>query len=221
VPYPFWWSNVWFPGFFVLGDFDVPVFVNGHACFVTNHYFDRDHDRFTTINAYDRFHSSTFVHRRAVVGPAVVSAGAQTSFKRFRSGTVNRHFGARNGAVVARRTGNVRMHSPVRSGSVVPQENRTFRTAPNTGNWGGQRNRSYGTYAPSQRSNTVSRPMANNRAFGRENAMSRQFDRSPRTYTPPASSYSAPTPREVSPSFGSGRPFEGFRGGSFGGRRWR
>jgi hypothetical protein len=177
VPYPFWWWNVWFPGFYVLVDFDVPVFVHGRACFVTNHFFDRDHDRFARINAFDRFHSSTFVHRRAVVGPMAVSAGAQTTFKRFRSGTANGRFGTR--------TGNVRMHSPVRSGNVIPQENRTFRTAPNTGSWSGQGNRSY------------------------------------RTYTPPASSYSAPAPEQVSPSFGGGRPFEGFRGGSFGGRRWR
>jgi hypothetical protein len=213
VPYPFWWWNVWFPGFFVLADFDVPVFVHGRACFVTNHFFDREHDRFTRINAFDRFYSATFVHRRAVVGPMAVSAGAQTTFRRFGSRTINREF---------RTDGNVRMmRSPVRSGNVVPQENRTFRTAPNRGNWSGQWNRSYRTYAPSRRSNTVGRPMANNRAFGRENAMSRQFERSTRTYTPPARSYSAPAPAQVSRSFGGSRPFEGFRGGSFGGRRWR
>ena len=33
VPYPFWWWDVWFPGFFILADFDRVVF------------FDRDHDR--------------------------------------------------------------------------------------------------------------------------------------------------------------------------------
>jgi hypothetical protein len=180
VPYPFWWWNVWFPGFYVLADFDVPVFVHGRACFVTNHFSDRDHDRFSRINASDRLHSSNFVNRKAVVGPAVVSAGAQTSFRRFGSGAVNGRFETREGRVITPRTGNVRMHSPVRSDNAVPQENRTF---------------------------------------GKENAMSRQFERSTRTYAPPANSYSAPAPGQVSPSFGGGRPFEGFRGGSFGGRR--
>jgi hypothetical protein len=212
VPYPFWWWGVWFPGFFVLVDFDVPVFVHGHACFVTNHFFDRDHDRFRRINAFDRFHSSTFEHRKSVVGPMAVSAGAQTTFRRFGSRTISREL---------RTDGSVRMRSPGHSGNAVPRENRTLKTAPNRASWSGQWNRSHSTYSPSHRSNMVSRPMADNRTFDRTNAMNSHWKGSTRTYAPPARSYSAPAPRQISPSFGGARPFEGFRGGSFGGGRWR
>lgn len=40
VPYPFWWSDVWFPGFFVLADFDILVF-NHHR--FHHHFRDRHH----------------------------------------------------------------------------------------------------------------------------------------------------------------------------------
>ncbi len=39
VPYPFWWSDFWFPGFFVLVDFHIKV----HW-----HHHDRDHDGFVS-----------------------------------------------------------------------------------------------------------------------------------------------------------------------------
>jgi hypothetical protein len=225
VPYPFWWWNVWFPGFYVLADFDVPIFLGGHACYVTNHYFDRDDHTFVRINAYDRFHSSTYVNRTAVVGPSAVSAGAQTTFRRFRSGAVSGGSGTiRNG--VASRRGNVRMHSPSGSRGFVPRD-RTYGTTLNR-SWSGQRSGSYRTYAPPRSSGFVSpgmsnrfnRPMAASRSFGRESATSSQWQRSTRTFVPPARSYSPPAPRQASPSFGGGRPFEGFRGGSFGGG-WR
>jgi hypothetical protein len=231
VPYPFWWWNIWFPGFFVLADFDVPIFVGGHACFVTNHFFDRDHHRFERINAFDRFHSSRFVNRRAVFGPSAVSGGAATAFRHNRSAWTNRGFGTRVNTGTAPRSGNSRtMHSPSGSRNFVTQGNRTFRTAPDRGNWSGQwNNRSNRTYVPTQRSSGYaspgrsggfSRPMTDNRSFGRGNATGRQWTGSARTFTPSVRSYSAPAPRQVSPSFGSGRPFEGFRGGSFGGG-WR
>jgi len=42
VPYPFWWSNYWFPGFFVLTDFHVKTHWHHHGHehegFVTNHF---------------------------------------------------------------------------------------------------------------------------------------------------------------------------------------
>ena len=40
VPYPFWWWDFWFPGFFVLVDFDVRV--HGHE---RGHGHDRGHER--------------------------------------------------------------------------------------------------------------------------------------------------------------------------------
>nr|MDA8084442.1 hypothetical protein [Nitrospiraceae bacterium] len=61
VPYPFWWSDVWFPGFFVLGDFDVDIGGHGHRHghhdheFVSNHF--RDHDgRMFRVDPAHRHH---------------------------------------------------------------------------------------------------------------------------------------------------------------------
>jgi uncharacterized membrane protein YgcG len=42
VPYPFWWEDFWFPGFFVLADFNIRVHWHHHGHeyegFVTNHF---------------------------------------------------------------------------------------------------------------------------------------------------------------------------------------
>ena len=55
VPSPFWWGSFFFPGFFVLNDFDQVIFVNGHRCVVTNHVFDHDHHRFSTVDPVRRW----------------------------------------------------------------------------------------------------------------------------------------------------------------------
>lgn len=48
VPYPFWWTGFWFPGFFVLADFDIHVhhrhFHDGDDF---HHFRDRDGDHFS------------------------------------------------------------------------------------------------------------------------------------------------------------------------------
>jgi hypothetical protein len=50
VPYSFWWSDTWFPGYFILVDFDVPEYRHRHGYghdhghdhgkFISNHYVD-------------------------------------------------------------------------------------------------------------------------------------------------------------------------------------
>ncbi len=55
VPFPFYWTGFFFPGFFILNDFDRFFFVHGHRFFVTNHFFDRDHHRFSTIDPVNRW----------------------------------------------------------------------------------------------------------------------------------------------------------------------
>jgi hypothetical protein len=50
VPFPFWYTGFFFPGFFVLNDFDRVVFVHGNRCFISNHFFDRDHHRFSRVD---------------------------------------------------------------------------------------------------------------------------------------------------------------------------
>jgi hypothetical protein len=43
VPYPFWYSSFFFPGFFVLNDFDRVFFFHGRSVICSNHFHDRDH----------------------------------------------------------------------------------------------------------------------------------------------------------------------------------
>lgn len=40
VPYPFWYSGFFFPGFFILHDFHRVIFVGHHRHFITNHFID-------------------------------------------------------------------------------------------------------------------------------------------------------------------------------------
>jgi hypothetical protein len=40
VPYPFWWSGFWFPGFFCLHDFHRVAFINRRAVIFSNHIID-------------------------------------------------------------------------------------------------------------------------------------------------------------------------------------
>ena len=60
VPFPFWWSGFWFPGFFVLHDFHRTIIVNRRPVYVSNHFRDiRDH-RVLRIDPTARFQGRTF-----------------------------------------------------------------------------------------------------------------------------------------------------------------
>jgi Domain of unknown function (DUF4124) len=50
VPYPFWCTGFWFPGFFVLHDFHRPFFANGNRRFISNHFWDSGRRGFGTID---------------------------------------------------------------------------------------------------------------------------------------------------------------------------
>ncbi len=60
VPSPFWWGGIWFPGFFVLVDFDVRVHRhghkrgNGHDEMISNHFKDTNTGRAVTIDPVNR-----------------------------------------------------------------------------------------------------------------------------------------------------------------------
>jgi hypothetical protein len=60
VPYPFWWYSYWFPGFFVLVDFDATIIVHGHHRHFSNHFFDRDRNRFARVAPERRFYRGAF-----------------------------------------------------------------------------------------------------------------------------------------------------------------
>jgi len=64
VPYPFWWWDFWFPGFFVLTDFDIRVHRHFHGrerdFFITNHFREFGTRRFVRIDPTNRSRGGTF-----------------------------------------------------------------------------------------------------------------------------------------------------------------
>jgi uncharacterized membrane protein YgcG len=60
VPAPFWWSDLWFPGFFILHDFHRVVHVHKRVVVITNHFNDRRSNRAFRIDPVNRHHGRTF-----------------------------------------------------------------------------------------------------------------------------------------------------------------
>lgn len=60
VPYPFWWADFWFPGFFILHDFHRHVAFHKHFVQVSNHFIDRHRNHFYRIDPVDRLHGRSF-----------------------------------------------------------------------------------------------------------------------------------------------------------------
>jgi len=65
VPYPFWYSGVFFSGFFILRDFHRPIFVHNKAFVVSNHFFDRHGKKVITVAPHQRFLRDTAISRGA------------------------------------------------------------------------------------------------------------------------------------------------------------
>ncbi len=59
VPYPFWWYDFWFPGYFILNDFHRVVHFRNRTEFISNHFNDAGHHRVFRIDPLDRFHGRT------------------------------------------------------------------------------------------------------------------------------------------------------------------
>ena len=79
VPYSFWWADFWFPGFFVLADFNVSIHGHGHHHhghdgFITNHFRDPAAGRIARIDPANRFRGGTF---RGGGGTVLSSPSAQ------------------------------------------------------------------------------------------------------------------------------------------------
>ena len=81
VPYPFWWKNVWFPGYFILRDFHRTILVNRSVGFVSNHFRDRGNNRFYRIDPVERFrgryvNGSGVSHAGSFVSPGLTRGGS-------------------------------------------------------------------------------------------------------------------------------------------------
>ena len=98
VPYPFWWWNFWFPGFFVLTDFHVRVHDHdhwhdhgrhdhGHGEFVSNHYRDPRSGRMSRVDPTNRSRGGTLPPAgRARWSSPSGQKGAQSIIRRSPSG---------------------------------------------------------------------------------------------------------------------------------------
>lgn len=60
IPRPFWFSGFYFPGFYILHDFHRVVFINRHACIITNHIRDHRTGRIFAIHPERRHEGRTF-----------------------------------------------------------------------------------------------------------------------------------------------------------------
>lgn len=79
VPYPFWWSDFWFPGFFILRDFHRHVSIRGHFVICSNHFNDVSRHRMFRIDPVDRFHGKTFAGIGVNAARGFISTGAPRS----------------------------------------------------------------------------------------------------------------------------------------------
>ena len=79
IPYPFWWYDFWFPGFFVLIDFHRHVFFHGRVVFCSNHFRDIRGHRVFRIDPGVRFKGRTFAGIGAPKGGNFMQTGVARS----------------------------------------------------------------------------------------------------------------------------------------------
>lgn len=87
VPYPFWCTSFWFPGFFVLNDFYRPRFVpHRGVVFISNHFNDvRSHHVFR-VDPVARFGGRTFAGIGAKSRRGFIATGVAKSDRRIFNG---------------------------------------------------------------------------------------------------------------------------------------
>jgi len=112
VPYPFWWYNFWFPGFFILNDFDRVIHFHHRARIISNHFNDFRHHRVFRVDPLDRFRGRTYAGIGAPRGGHFISPGVRngatsifnrnrvsppSGFRTFRTPSAGRTFRAPSG----------------------------------------------------------------------------------------------------------------------------
>lgn len=84
VPSPFWWSDLWFPGFFVLHDFHRVIHRHKRVEVITNHFRDRKSERGFRIDPVQRYAGKTYAgigaNQRQIFLPTGISRGERTIF---------------------------------------------------------------------------------------------------------------------------------------------
>jgi len=147
VPYPFWWWNFWFPGFFVLADFHGFVHGHGHGHghdghgeFVSNHFRDSRTGMISRVDPVHRAGGGRFSDR-AVRGwsSASGSRGAQAIFNGSRTVSTGR---GNAGATVLPSRSRTYVSPSGRSGMMSGNAARTYARAGYSG-WGTFSQRSF------------------------------------------------------------------------------
>ncbi len=87
VPCPFWWTDFWFAGFFILQDFHRIVNVNHRTVFISNHFNDVREHRVFRVDAVSRFHGKTFAGIGAPHGGNFISTGVSRGERTIFNGT--------------------------------------------------------------------------------------------------------------------------------------
>ncbi len=82
VPYPFWWVDFWFPGYFILHDFHKVIIVKKRVVVITNHFRDRRVHRSFRIDPAERFRGRTFGGIGARNKGGLISTGQPRSDRR-------------------------------------------------------------------------------------------------------------------------------------------
>ncbi len=75
VPFPFWWSGFWFPGYYILNDFHRTVIVNRRPVYVSNHFRDIRERRVHRIDPVTRYHGRSFGGIGAARSKGLLSTG--------------------------------------------------------------------------------------------------------------------------------------------------
>jgi hypothetical protein len=79
VPSPFWWYDLWFPGFYILHDFHRVVHHQNRTVVIRNHFNDVRENRAFRIDATDRFKGRTYRGIGAPRGRDFISTGVPRS----------------------------------------------------------------------------------------------------------------------------------------------
>jgi hypothetical protein len=138
VPYPFWWTGFWFPGFFVLNDFHRTIVINQRVHFVSNHFRDVRAHRVFRIDPVRRFSGRTFAGIGVTDRRGFIATGVPRSDRTIFNGSRTRFApGVRSIAPRSSSVGRSGISSG--RGSVmrsVPSSNSGMRSAPSRGSGG-------------------------------------------------------------------------------------
>jgi hypothetical protein len=231
VPYPFWNSGFFFPGFFVLHDFHRVVVVGHRRCVVTNHFLDHKTNRVFAIDPARRRTGETFrtgdVSHNRGFNSNEGRRGASSILERSheRMGNSGNNMNVTTGKGVGERN-NLSPRSGGGSGEQSLRDRSNFASSPTSRGEGSVRQSTPGGTVSRDQTGTVSRG-SNERTFSQSGNIERRTEMNSqrpsmgegRSFSAPSRgserSFSAPSmgSRGSSGDMGSGRSSGGFSAG--------